>query len=172
MSAPPAPTPATVENAVAPPSPSNMQTSSTAGSPSGSPKQNDNTPRLMILKMEVLNFKSYAGKKTVGPFHKNFSAVVGPNGSGKSNVIDALLFVFGKRASKLRLKKVSELIHKSSAIQIVRKLGLTSFSPTLLIKVRMTMKLFLIRKLLYPGMRTKVTYPNITLTTKKEPGRK
>jgi structural maintenance of chromosome 4 len=65
--------------------------------------------------MEVLNFKSYAGKKTVGPFHKNFSAVVGPNGSGKSNVIDALLFVFGKRASKLRLKKVSELIHKSSA---------------------------------------------------------
>lgn len=39
---------------------------------------------------------------------------VGPNGSGKSNTIDALLFVFGKRASKLRLKKVSELIHKSS----------------------------------------------------------
>jgi structural maintenance of chromosome 4 len=38
---------------------------------------------------------------------------VGPNGSGKSNVIDALLFVFGKRASKMRLNKVSELIHKS-----------------------------------------------------------
>lgn len=42
------------------------------------------------------------------------SEQVGPNGSGKSNTIDALLFVFGKRASKLRLKKVSELIHKSS----------------------------------------------------------
>jgi structural maintenance of chromosome 4 len=76
---------------------------------------NEPVPRLMILKMVVQNFKSYAGKKIIGPFHKNFSAVVGPNGSGKSNVIDALLFVFGKKASKLRLKKVSELIHKSSA---------------------------------------------------------
>jgi structural maintenance of chromosome 4 len=28
--------------------------------------------------------------------------VVGPNGSGKSNVIDALLFVFGKRAKQAR----------------------------------------------------------------------
>jgi structural maintenance of chromosome 4 len=40
--------------------------------------------------------------------------VVGPNGSGKSNVIDALLFVFGKRAAQLRLKRVSELIHHST----------------------------------------------------------
>ena len=61
------------------------------------------------------NFKSYAGTKTIGPFHKCFSAVVGPNGSGKSNVIDAMLFVFGKRAKKLRLNKVSELIHSSDA---------------------------------------------------------
>lgn len=41
---------------------------------------------------------------------------MGPNGSGKSNVIDALLFVFGKRASKLRLKRVSELIHNSANV--------------------------------------------------------
>lgn len=61
------------------------------------------------------NFKSYAGQKTIGPFHKCFSSVVGPNGSGKSNVIDAMLFVFGKRAKKLRLNKVSELIHNSDA---------------------------------------------------------
>jgi structural maintenance of chromosome 4 len=38
---------------------------------------------------------------------------VGPNGSGKSNVIDALLFVFGYRASKIRQGKLSELIHHS-----------------------------------------------------------
>jgi structural maintenance of chromosome 4 len=55
--------------------------------------------------------------KEIGPFHKCFSAVVGPNGSGKSNVIDAMLFVFGKRAKKLRLNKVSELIHKSDAVK-------------------------------------------------------
>ncbi|KAG2764050.1 Structural maintenance of chromosomes protein 4 [Phytophthora cactorum] len=70
--------------------------------------------RLMITNMQLENFKSYAGKVEIGPFHKCFSAVVGPNGSGKSNVIDALLFVFGKRASKLRLKKVSELVHRSA----------------------------------------------------------
>ncbi|XP_022883355.1 structural maintenance of chromosomes protein 4-like [Olea europaea var. sylvestris] len=44
----------------------------------------------------------------------SFSAVVGPNGSGKSNVIDAMLFVFGKRAKQMRLNKVSELIHNST----------------------------------------------------------
>jgi ABC-type Mn2+/Zn2+ transport system ATPase subunit len=31
-----------------------------------------------------------------------FSSVVGPNGSGKSNVIDAMLFVFGRRAKQVR----------------------------------------------------------------------
>ena len=70
--------------------------------------------RLMITKMVLENFKSYAGEQDIGPFHKRFSSVVGPNGSGKSNVIDALLFVFGKKAKQLRLNKVSELIHKSS----------------------------------------------------------
>ena len=70
--------------------------------------------RLMITKMILENFKSYAGAQEIGPFHKRFSSVVGPNGSGKSNVIDALLFVFGKRAKQLRLNKVAELIHKSS----------------------------------------------------------
>jgi structural maintenance of chromosome 4 len=72
------------------------------------------TTRLMITKMVLENFKSYAGRQEIGPFHKRFSSIVGPNGSGKSNVIDALLFVFGKRAKQLRLNKVSELIHKSS----------------------------------------------------------
>eukprot|EP00466_Bigelowiella_natans_P003477 jgi/Bigna1/87694/estExt_fgenesh1_pg.C_230067 len=71
-------------------------------------------PRLMIKKMVLENFKSYYGKRVIGPFHKCFSSIVGPNGSGKSNVIDSLLFVFGKRASKIRLKKISELIHRSS----------------------------------------------------------
>lgn len=48
------------------------------------------------------------------PALQSFSSVVGPNGSGKSNVIDAMLFVFGKRAKQLRLNKVSELIHNST----------------------------------------------------------
>ncbi len=39
---------------------------------------------------------------------------MGPNGSGKSNVIDALLFVFGFKAKKMRQAKLSELIHHSA----------------------------------------------------------
>ncbi|PWZ00072.1 hypothetical protein BCV70DRAFT_200239 [Testicularia cyperi] len=70
--------------------------------------------RLVIHKMVLNDFKSYAGRQEIGPFHKSFSSVVGPNGSGKSNVIDSLLFVFGWRASKMRQGKLSELIHNSA----------------------------------------------------------
>jgi len=91
--------------------------------------------RLMITKIVNENFKSYAGTHVIGPFQKvnilarsflkrddlelvsflqSFSAIVGPNGSGKSNVIDSMLFVFGYRASKIRSKKISVLIHNSS----------------------------------------------------------
>ncbi|CAH7673309.1 RecF/RecN/SMC N terminal domain-domain-containing protein [Phakopsora pachyrhizi] len=72
-------------------------------------------PRLVIDQIVLVNFKSYAGRQVIGPFHKSFSAIVGPNGSGKSNTIDALLFVFGFKATKMRQGKLSELIHNSSA---------------------------------------------------------
>ncbi|KAH7028867.1 nuclear condensin complex subunit Smc4 [Microdochium trichocladiopsis] len=70
--------------------------------------------RIVITYLILTNFKSYAGRQEVGPFHSSFSSVVGPNGSGKSNVIDALLFVFGFRASKMRQGKISALIHNSA----------------------------------------------------------
>ncbi|OLL26168.1 Structural maintenance of chromosomes protein 4 [Neolecta irregularis DAH-3] len=71
--------------------------------------------RIMITHLVLMNFKSYAGRQEIGPFHRSFSSVVGPNGSGKSNVIDSLLFVFGFRASKMRQGKISSLIHNSAA---------------------------------------------------------
>lgn len=71
--------------------------------------------RIVITYLILNNFKSYAGRQEVGPFHSSFSSVVGPNGSGKSNVIDSLLFVFGFRASKMRQGKISALIHNSAA---------------------------------------------------------
>lgn len=76
---------------------------------------NTNIPRLVIEQLVLTNFKSYAGKQVIGPFHCSFSAVVGPNGSGKSNVIDSMLFVFGFRAAKMRQSKLKELIHNSEA---------------------------------------------------------
>ena len=82
------------------------------------PTQPDNIgtkARTVISYLILTNFKSYAGRQVVGPFHASFSSVVGPNGSGKSNVIDSLLFVFGFRASKMRQGKISALIHNSAA---------------------------------------------------------
>ena len=34
-----------------------------------------------IARIDVYNFKSYGGKRTIGPF-VNFTAVIGPNGAG------------------------------------------------------------------------------------------
>ncbi|KAF8476960.1 RecF/RecN/SMC N terminal domain-containing protein [Kalaharituber pfeilii] len=78
------------------------------------PEANEPKPRTVITHLVMTNFKSYAGRQEVGPFHPSFSSVVGPNGSGKSNVIDSLLFVFGFRASKMRQGKISALIHNSA----------------------------------------------------------
>ncbi|CAO1602812.1 Structural maintenance of chromosomes protein 4 [Xanthoria calcicola] len=83
----------------------------------GVPPQETSTgpkSRTVIQYLVLTNFKSYAGRQEVGPFHASFSSVVGPNGSGKSNVIDSLLFVFGFRASKMRQGKISALIHNSA----------------------------------------------------------
>lgn len=41
---------------------------------------------------------------------------MGPNGSGKSNVIDAIMFVLGYRAKKMRQTKLSDLIHVSDGL--------------------------------------------------------
>ena len=72
-------------------------------------------PRLIIQEIVLQDFKSYGGRKVVGPFHECFSAILGPNGSGKSNIIDAMLFLFGRRASEMRHSKLRELIHNSDA---------------------------------------------------------
>ena len=81
--------------------------------PQSKESKHEDVPRLVINKLILTNFKSYAGEQVIGPFHSSFSSVVGPNGSGKSNVIDAMLFVFGFKANKMRQGKISELIHNS-----------------------------------------------------------
>ncbi|KAJ3333038.1 hypothetical protein HDU76_011991 [Blyttiomyces sp. JEL0837] len=92
---------------------SDTQTSSSASGQSASVKAEPGLPRLVVTKLVLRNFKSYAGTIEIGPFHKSFSSIVGPNGSGKSNVIDALLFVFGYKAKKMRQSKLVDLIHHS-----------------------------------------------------------
>ncbi|WKY07639.1 hypothetical protein Q1695_007251 [Nippostrongylus brasiliensis] len=60
--------------------------------------------------LELENFKSYKGRQIIGPF-KRFTAIIGPNGSGKSNLMDAISFVLGEKATSLRVKKLGDLIH-------------------------------------------------------------
>lgn len=77
---------------------------------SNQPKQKE-VAFLQAIEME--NFKSYRGHIVVGPL-KQFTAVVGPNGSGKSNLMDAISFVMGEKASSLRVRRLNDLIHGSS----------------------------------------------------------
>lgn len=67
--------------------------------------------RLYIQSLTVEDFKSYKGLHRIGPLGTGFNAVVGPNGTGKSNIIDAVLFVLGFRAKKLRHARAEDLIH-------------------------------------------------------------
>ena len=81
----------------------------------------ENKPRLIIDRIILENFKSYAGKQIIGPFHENFTSVVGPNGSGKSNLIESMLFIFGYNASWMRLNRLNQLIHNSSTMNNISK---------------------------------------------------
>ncbi|PIO71659.1 RecF/RecN/SMC protein [Teladorsagia circumcincta] len=91
--------------------------------------------RLVIREIVATNFKSYYGKQRIGPFHKNFTAIIGPNGSGKSNVIDSLLFVFGYKASKIRSKKLSVLIHSSRGHDDINSCSVEVFFEQIIDKV-------------------------------------
>uniref|UniRef100_A0A8D0A7S4 Structural maintenance of chromosomes protein 1B-like n=1 Tax=Sander lucioperca TaxID=283035 RepID=A0A8D0A7S4_SANLU len=63
-----------------------------------------------LKQIDIENFKSWRGKKVIGPFMR-FNCIIGTNGSGKSNVMDALSFAMGERAASLRVKHLKDLIH-------------------------------------------------------------
>eukprot|EP00053_Salpingoeca_punica_P018841 m.187119 g.187119 ORF g.187119 m.187119 type:complete len:1238 (-) comp17517_c0_seq1:164-3877(-) len=69
---------------------------------------------MRLQRLELFNFKSYAGRQTVGPF-TSFSAVIGPNGAGKSNLMDAISFVLGVKARDLRSSQLKDLIHGANS---------------------------------------------------------
>ncbi len=85
---------------------------------------------MLLKKIEINGFKSFARKTTLNFFEtkaspqlqdentaRNFgiTAIVGPNGSGKSNVADALKWVLGEQSMKnLRGKKSSDIIFAGS----------------------------------------------------------
>ncbi|BFZ60721.1 Structural maintenance of chromosomes protein 1 [Saitoella coloradoensis] len=64
-----------------------------------------------LIQIELLNFKSYKGHQTIGPFH-DFTSIIGPNGAGKSNLMDAISFVLGIKSSHLRSSHLKDLIYR------------------------------------------------------------
>ena len=75
--------------------------------PSGRPT------RGRVKELIIENFKSYRGRKRIGPF-KDFTTIIGPNGSGKSNLMDAISFVLGVRTGVLRGSSLKELIYANT----------------------------------------------------------
>ena len=71
--------------------------------------------KILVKSIRIENFKSYNKLIELGPFHQKINIITGFNGSGKSNIIDAIFFVFGKRASNIRFKKLYELIYRSDS---------------------------------------------------------
>ncbi len=64
-----------------------------------------------LNKITIKGFKSFK-KKTELPLPKEgLTAILGENGSGKSNLVDAITFVLGRRSSKLRAQRLSQLIY-------------------------------------------------------------
>jgi chromosome segregation protein len=63
----------------------------------------------MINKVTFKGFKSFS-RKTAIPLYEGLTAVVGENGNGKSNLLDGISFVFGRRSSKIRAEKMTQLI--------------------------------------------------------------
>eukprot|EP00796_Vickermania_ingenoplastis_P005368 gene5368-3863_t len=66
-----------------------------------------------IARVELLNFKSYGGSVTVGPF-QDFTCIVGPNGAGKSNLMDAVTMALSTRDSSIRGVPLKEFINRQS----------------------------------------------------------
>ena len=69
---------------------------------------------MILKKLDIAGFKSFAGKVTID-FMPGVTAVVGPNGSGKSNITEAIRWVLGEQSAKnLRGGKMEDVIFSGS----------------------------------------------------------
>lgn len=68
---------------------------------------------MRIDRLVLHGFKSFADRTEV-VLLPGVTAVVGPNGSGKSNLVEAVRFVVGARAARLRARGADELVFQGS----------------------------------------------------------
>jgi chromosome segregation protein len=67
---------------------------------------------MMIEELQLINFKSFKRATIVIP--KGLIAITGPNGSGKSNILDAIAFLMGWRAKRLRASRLEHLVRRGA----------------------------------------------------------
>jgi chromosome segregation ATPase len=67
---------------------------------------------MMIEELQLINFKSFKRATIVIP--KGLIAITGPNGSGKSNIVDAIAFLMGWRAKRLRASRLEHLVRRGA----------------------------------------------------------
>ncbi len=68
---------------------------------------------MRIERLVLHGFKSFA-ERTELSLLPGVTAIVGPNGSGKSNLVEAIRFVVGARAGRLRARGADELIFQGT----------------------------------------------------------
>lgn len=76
-----------------------------------------------LVRIEVENFKSYAGSQSIGPF-KDFTAVIGPNGAGKSNLMDAI------RCVEIRCCLFPRWVRRRTVAIVLKSKGRLSFKTS------------------------------------------
>ena len=59
--------------------------------------------------IEVYNFKSFAGRHTIGPFSQK-TVILGPNGGGKSSIFDSVTFCLASKKTEFKASSTSKLV--------------------------------------------------------------
>lgn len=62
--------------------------------------------------LQLINFKSFRRAAIIVP--RGLIAITGPNGSGKSNILDAIAFLMGWRARRLRASRLEQLVRRGA----------------------------------------------------------
>lgn len=62
-----------------------------------------------IRRLRIEGFKSF--RRLTLEFFPGFTAIVGENGTGKSNLLEAIMFVLGRRSRGLRAERLEHLLH-------------------------------------------------------------
>lgn len=62
-----------------------------------------------VRRLRIEGFKSF--RRLTLEFFPGFTAIVGENGTGKSNLLEAIMFVLGRRSRGLRAERLEHLLH-------------------------------------------------------------